>query len=179
MNEKDMIQLKESLTMPSDIADALLQNCAQPCKKRYRYSRYSRLCAALSAVFCIAAVSSTSLAAYNVYQEKQLAVFMDYDLTQEEIAAIGDCLSQIPDIASFRYVSGDQAWEEFQAAYLSDTPELVEQFTENPLANSFNYEVSVRMGADTQAVRDQISSLDGVRRITTIRELEQAGKSVE
>lgn len=174
MNEKDLMQMKESITMPTEMADALLQNCTRSHRKHYRYSRYSRICAALAAIFCIGAVGSTSLAAYNVYQEKQLAIFMDYDLTQEEIADLGKQLSQISDIASYHYVSGDEAWEEFKANYLADVPELANSFEQNPLVNSFNYQVSIRMGADTQAVRDQIGQLEGVRRITTIRELEDS-----
>lgn len=179
MNEKDLMHIKESLTMPSEIADTLLQCRAQPRRKHYRYSRYSKICAALAAIFCIGAIGSTSLAAYNIYQEKQLAVFMDYDLTQEEIANLGKQLSQISEIASYHYISGDEAWEEFKARYLDDTPELADSFDHNPLADSFNYRVSIRMGADTQAVRDQIGRIEGVRLITTIRELENSGDTIE
>lgn len=170
MNEKDMMQMKETITMPSELADTLLQNCSQSHRKHYRYSRYSKICASLAAVFCIAAISSTSYAAYNVYQEKQLAVFMDEDLTQEEIAALGDQLAQMPEIASCQYVSGSDAWDEFKTNYL--TEELAASFEENPLKDSDNYQISVRLGADTQAVRNKISGLDGVRHINTVRELE-------
>lgn len=170
MNEKDMTQMKEAITMPSEMADTLLQNCSKSRMKHYRYSRYSKICAAFAAAFCITAIGSTSYAAYNVYQEKQLAVFMDYNLTQEEKAALGDILAQMPELSSCRYISGDEAWEEFKAAYLSD--ETASAFTENPLKDSDNFEVSIRLGANTQAVRDEISQLDGVRHITTIRELE-------
>lgn len=179
MNEKDLMQMKESITMPAEMADALLQNCTRSHQKHYRYSRYSRICAVLAAVFCIGAVGSTSLAAYNVYQEKQLAIFMDYDLTQEKIADLGKQLSQISDIASYQYISGDEAWEEFKATYFDDAPELADSFVQNPLGNSFNYRVSIRMGADTQAVRNQIGQLEGVRLITTIRELENSGGIIE
>lgn len=179
MNEKDLMQMKESITMPPEMADALLQNCTRSRQKHYRYSRYSRICAVLAAIFCIGAVSSTSLAAYNVYQEKQLAIFMDYDLTQEEIADLGKELSRISDIASCHYISGDEAWGEFKAAFFDDTPELADSFAQNPLGDSFNYRVSIRMGADTQAVRDQISQIEGVRLITTIRELESSGGITE
>lgn len=178
MNEKDMTQLKESIILPSEMADTLLQNCTQSHRKHYRYSRYSKICAALAGILCLGAVGSTSFAAYNVYQEKQLAVFMDYDLTQEEITALGDELAQISGISSCRYVSGDEAWESFRSQYLSDVPELADAFTENPLASSFNYEVSVRINADTQAVRDQIGRLDGVRKITTVRDAEKM-KNIE
>lgn len=170
MNEKDMIQMKESITMPSEMADNLLQNCSQSHNKHYRYSRYTKICAAIAAVFCITAIGSTSYAAYNVYQEKQLAIFMYSGLTHEEKAALGDRLAQMPEISSCTYISGDEAWEEFKTSYLSD--DIASVFTENPLKDSDNYQVSVRLGADTQAIRDEISQIDGVRKITTIRELD-------
>ena len=173
MNEKDIIQIKDSMIMPSETADILLQNCTGRHRKHNRYSRCSRICAALLTLFCIGAVGSTSLAAYNIYQEKQLAVFMDCDLTQEEIAAVGEELSRIPEIAS-HYISGEDAWEEFKSTYLSGDPELEKMAASmgNPLIDSFNYRVSIRLGADTQAIRSKISRIEGVRMITTIRELE-------
>lgn len=193
MNQKDMLQIKKSLTMPLDMADALKKGCESHKKmsdrsfrpnslnRCPRSSRYRRLCAAAAALFCIFAVGSTSLA-YNVYQEKQLAVFMDAGLSQKEIDRIGQEIAGICEISdcqsvSLRYVSGDEAWEEFKAAYFTDEngeemTELTEGIGENPLADSFNYRVSVRMSADTQAVREQIAGLPGVRKVTTVREAE-------
>lgn len=179
MHEKDILQLKESIIIPSEMADTLLHNCSQPRRSYYRYSCYSRLCAALMSLLLITAAGSTSLAAYNTYQEKQLAVFIDHDLTQEEITAIGDELAKISDISSYRYVNGDQAWSEFKTAYFDDMPELAESFDKNPLADSNNYEVSIKLNANTQAVRDQISGIDGVRLITTIRDLKEAGGTMK
>ena len=183
MNEKDMLQIKTALTMPSEMADALSENCMRPSKRQIsRYGRRRRLCAA-AALLCICAVGSTSLA-YNIYQEKQLAVFMDADLSQKDIDRIGQEISGICEISdcqsvSLQYVSGDKAWEEFKAAYFTDEngeemTELTEAFSENPLADSFNYRVRVRMNADTQTVRDRISQLPGVRQVTTVREAERA-----
>ncbi len=185
MNEKDMLQIKTALTMPSEMADALSESCMRSSKRQVsRYGRCRRLCAAAAALLCICAVGSTSLA-YNIYQEKQLAVFMDADLSQDAIDRIGQEISGICEISdcqsvSVQYVSGDKAWEEFKAAYFTDEngeemTELTEAFSENPLADSFNYRVSVRMNADTQAVRDRISQLPGVRQVTTVREAERAG----
>ena len=196
MNEKNMIKIKESLAMPPEMADALQETvtargsrqCFSPrarsagstgCFDRSIHSsRYRRIRAA-AALFCIFAVSSTSLS-YNIYQEKQLAVFMDADLSQKEIDRIGQEIAGICEISdcqsiSLQYVSGDEAWEEFKAAYFTgengeEMTELTEGFGENPLADSFNYQVSVRMSADTQAVRDRISRLPGVRKVTTVRE---------
>ena len=177
MNEKEILQLKASLTMPSEMADALIESCESSEKRRIRYCRRRNLCAAAAAIFCILAAGSTSLA-YNVYQEKQLAVFMETDLSQAEIDYIGQKIAEIGEISSCRYISGDKAWEEFKAAYLTDDAgkemtDLTASFKENPLADSFNYRVSVRLNADTQAVRNQIGSLPGVRKITTVREAER------
>ena len=169
MNEKDMIQIKQSISMPPEMTDALIQNSAKSHRKHYRYSRYSKLCAALMSLLLIGA-------AYNVYQEKQLAVFMDVGITQEEIGTIGNELAQIPGIASYRFISAEEAWADFKAEYLGD---YADDFDENPLADSFNYEVSIWLGANTQQVREQISQLDGVRRVTTIREANELQKSVE
>ena len=104
---------------------------------------------------------------------------MDPELTQAQIESLGSELAKIGDISACQYISGDEAWAEFRAAYFSDSPEaeaLAAGFTENPLADSFNYKVSVRLGADTQAVRAQIGSLPGVRKITTVREAKQEMK---
>lgn len=195
MDEKMMIEIKEALTMPPKMADTLAKGCTargeRSCRSRHfsRYAhsngrhvhsiRYRWLCTAAAALFCIFAVGSTSLA-YNVYQEKQLAVFMDANLSQAEIDHIGQELIKISELSdcqslSVRYVSGDEAWEEFKAAYFTDEngeemTELTAGFEGNPLADSFNYQVSVRMTADTQAVRERIASLPGVRKVTTVRE---------
>lgn len=149
MNKKDMMQIKESLTMPVEVAEVLTKAVTSPVNhhegggshfsprthstaRRVHSARYRMLCAAAAALFCILAVGSTSLA-YNVYQEKQLAVFMDADLSQAEIDHIGQELAKISELSdcqslSVRYVSGDEAWEEFKAAYFTD--ENGEEMTE-------------------------------------------------
>lgn len=184
MNEKDMLKLKASLTMPSDMTDTLIKiNEYSPKQRgRTRSGRFRSLCAAAAAVFCLFAVGTTSLA-YNVYQEKQLAVFMEADLSREEIDHTGQEIARIEEISSCQYISGDEAWEAFKAAYLTDgdggeMTSLTAAFEENPLADSFNYRVSVRLNADTQAVREQIGRLPGVRKITTVREAEKSAGTI-
>ena len=184
--KEELLQLKTQITMPGKLADELTKACREgsenhqkssPNRRAVRQSgHYRRLVsAAAAALLCLCAVGSTSFA-YNTYQEKQLAVFMEPDLTQAEIEALGSKIAKIDDISSSQYISGNEAWAEFKAAYFSDSPEaeaLAADFTENPLADSFNYRVSVRLGADTQAVRIQIGKLPGVRKITTVREARQ------
>ncbi len=172
MNEKDMTQIKDAITMPSELADSLLHNCSRAQTKHLPCTRYSRLAMALIAAFAIMVTGSTSYAAYNVYQEKNLAVFMDASLSQAEIDRIGEELKQVSGITSCHFISGDEAWDAFREAYLND--DIADTFTENPLQDSFNYRLSVRLNADTQAIRDEISRIDGVRLIQNLSELKQS-----
>jgi len=174
MNKNDIMQIKNAVTLPDELADALVQSCAVPRRKRPAFSCRSRLAIALTAFFAILLSGSTSFA-YNVYQEKNLAVFMESGLSQAEIDHIGGQLSQIPGVSSCRFVSANEAWTEFSSAYLD--AELAASFTENPLADSFNYRLSVRLNADTQKVREAISRLDGVRLVQDFGELKEEKKT--
>ena len=92
-------------------------------------------------------------------------------MSQAEIDRIGGQLAQIPGVSSCRFVSGDEAWNEFSSKYL-DT-ELTAAFTENPLKDSFNYRLGVRLDADTEKVREEIAQLAGVRLVQNLEELKE------
>lgn len=173
MNKNDMIQIKDAITIPPELADTLLHNCTASQTKLFPYTYYSRLAMALIAAFAVMITGTTSYAAYNVYQEKNLAVFMEISLSQTEIEQIGEELSQIPGISSCHFVSGDEAWNEFRTTYLDDVDGLADAFSENPLKDSFNYRLSVRLNADTQAIRDKISRIEGVRLVQDLSELKE------
>ena len=71
-----------------------------------------------------------------------ITVFFDEDATDEQKQEIGQQLEEHEGVADVRYVSADEAWEEFQKEYFGDNPELAEGFKDdNPLASSDNYEV--------------------------------------
>lgn len=170
MNKNNILQLKNAITMPEELADTLTQNCTTQRMKRPFYARYSRTAAVLIAAFAIL-ISGTTSFAYNIYQEKNLAVFMENGLSQAEIDRIGEQLSQIPGVSSCRFVSGDEAWNEFSSKYLD--AELTVTFTENPLKNSFNYRLGIRLDANTEKVREEIAQLAGVRLIQNLEELKE------
>lgn len=170
MNKKDILQMKNAIIMPAGLTDTLTQSCTAHRTKRPFYARYSKTAAVLIAVFAIL-ISSTTSFAYNIYQEKNLAVFMESNLPQTEIDRIGGQLSQIPGVSSCRFISGDEAWNEFSNKYLD--AELTATFTENPLKDSFNYRLSVRLDADTEKVREEITKLAGVRLVQNLEELKE------
>ena len=71
-----------------------------------------------------------------------ITVFFEEDATDEQKQEIGQQLEEHEGVAEVRYVSADEAWEEFQKEYFGDNPELAEGFKDdNPLASSDNYEV--------------------------------------
>ena len=170
MNRTDMLQMKNAIIMPAGLADTLTQNCTAHRTKRPFSTRYSRTAAILIATFAIL-ISGTTSFAYNIYQENNLAIFMESGLSQAEIDRIGEQLSQISGVSSCRFISGDEAWHEFCSAYLD--AELAATFTENPLADSFNYRIGVRLDADTEKVREEIAQLAGVRLVQNLEELKE------
>lgn len=176
MREEELRQMKEEIRLPPQMAESLVQNCMEDGRGRagrghFLYSRYARMCCVLLPVFILISIGSTSLAAYEIYQERQLTVFMESSLTAEEIDAIGEELRKNPAVTSCQFVSGEQAWEEFKDRYFEENEELAEGFTDNPLADSFNYRIKVRFNSNVTKVRQQILQIDGVRRVSTIRDL--------
>ena len=90
-----------------------------------------------------------------------ITVFFDEDATDEQKEEIGEQLENHEGVAEVRYVSADEAWEEFQKEYFGDNPELAEGFKDdNPLASSDNYEVYMEtMDNDDQSLVARSRSL--------------------
>ncbi len=171
MNHNDMLQLKNTITMPDALTEELVQGCARPHKDRVRHTRarLSRLAAPIIAVFVLLLSGTTSLA-YNIYQEYTLAVFWDGDLSAGDIDHLGQTLAGIEGVTSCRFISGDEAWAEFSASYLD--ADTAASFTENPLADSGNYRLSISLQADTNEIRAKIAELSGVRKVQNLKEMD-------
>lgn len=165
MDETRLNELVKNITMPSQMADELLENCTRQKPAHSSLLKRSKLAAAAIAIALLTGVSTTSYAAYNLYQLKNVDVFFETDISEEQFDDIGKALSAMDGIYSFRYVSADEAWDTFKADYL-DELSLGDQFTENPLKDSASYRVVIRLDADTEQVREQISELEGVRKIS-------------
>ena len=74
-----------------------------------------------------------------------ITVFFDEDATDAQKKEIGEQLEEHEGVAEVKYVSAEEAWEEFQKEYFGDNPELAEGFKDdNPLASSDNYEVYMK-----------------------------------
>lgn len=173
MMEKDFNHAVTAITMPEEMAGQLLENCRNARHSKNLLFRYSRLIAAALIAVLSVSVCSTSYAAYNLYQTRNLKVFFEYDISQEKLENIGKEINAIPGVYSIRFESADEAWTNFQKEYLSEG--MYDLFPENPLKNSFNYHITLKLDADTEEIKEQIGQLDGVRRINDLNELKEIG----
>ncbi len=167
-NEKAFIDTIQNLTMPEQMAETLAKNCINSKHTGNFLFRYSKLAVAAIMVLLLTAVGTTSHAAYQLYQIKNVNVFFDSDITKERLNAIGEELNSMEGVYSVRFVSSDEAWNTFCRNYLTD--DLAAQFTENPLADSFSYHVIIELGADDEKIAEQISKLEGVRHVSNLKE---------
>lgn len=169
--EKELSDAVTALAMPGAMADELLENCVHARHSRNILFRHSKLIAAALLIVLSTTLCTTTYAAYDLYQTKNLAVFFDYNISQAEIDAIGKEIRALPGVSSIRFESADEAWASFRETYLTD--ELAGMFEENPLKDSFNYRVTVKLDADTKEIRGRIEQICGVRRVNDLSEMKQ------
>lgn len=95
-----------------------------------------------------------------------IVVLFEEDATDKQVKKIGNKLEKFDGVLEVKYVSAEEAWDEFQKSYLGDNPELAEGFKDdNPLANSDNYEVYLETVERQDAVVEYAEGLEGVRKV--------------
>ena len=93
-----------------------------------------------------------------------ITVFFDEEATDEQIQKIGEELKARDDVSEVKYISAEQAWEDFQKDYFGANPELAEGFKDdNPLANSDNYEVYMKTTDNSQDLIARSKSLSSTQ----------------
>lgn len=128
--------------------------------------RYTKLVPA--AVCMLLILTAAGMTARAVYVNRHLNVFFEKNVTTEQLHDIEKELMQMEGIVSCRYVDADTAWKTFGEDYL--TPELMESFEENPLADSANFKVGISLDADAEQMKARIGELDGVRLVSGLWE---------
>lgn len=92
-----------------------------------------------------------------------ITVFFNEGTSEEQIQAVGDDLKQQDGVLRVEYVSGEQAWEEFQEDYFAGNEDAAEGFADdNPLINSNHYEVYMSDVSKQQDIVEHAQSLEGV-----------------
>lgn len=121
-----------------------------------------------AAVCMLLILAMAGMTARAVYVNRHLNVFFEKDITTEQLHDIEKELMQMEGIVSCRYIDADTAWKTFGEDYL--TPELMESFEENPLADSASFKVGISLDADAEQMKARIGELDGVRLVSGLWE---------
>ncbi|MBO6282620.1 MAG: permease-like cell division protein FtsX [Pseudobutyrivibrio sp.] len=95
-----------------------------------------------------------------------VTVFFNEGTSKARIEEIGKEISKRPEVASYDYISAEQAWEDYQKEYFGDNPALAAGFADdNPLANSANYEIYLSDVSMQSTLVSFLEGLDGVRQV--------------
>lgn len=91
-----------------------------------------------------------------------ITVFFDEGISAERMQEIGTIITSHSAVSRADFVSADEAWESFKTEYLG---EYADGFTENPLANSANYEIYLKDVSRQPELVAYLEGIDGVRQV--------------
>ena len=95
-------------------------------------------------------------------QGVSVTVFFDAGLEDSRIQEIGEMIARRTEVSNVHFVSAEEAWESFKTEYLG---EYSDGFTENPLADSANYQIYLNDVSMQSALVTYLESISGVRQV--------------
>lgn len=95
-----------------------------------------------------------------------ITVFFNEDMSEDDIQKIGDEIRARDEVKEAKYVSAEEAWENFKKEYFKGVEDLAEGFADdNPLAGSASYEIYLK---DIDMQDDMVvwlGTVQGIRKI--------------
>ena len=98
----------------------------------------------------------------NAEQGVSVTVFFQEGLEDSRIQEIGEMIARRTEVSNVHFVSAEEAWESFKTDYLGD---YADGFTENPLADSANYQIYLSDVSMQPALVTYLESIEGVRKV--------------
>ena len=117
-------------------------------------------CLLLFGIF-FAIVANFSNILKTVQEGVAITVFFDEGLEDTKIAQIGEMIAKREEVRDMNFVSADEAWESFKP----DLGEYAEGITENPLADSANYEIYLNDISQQSSLVEYLESVEGIRSV--------------
>lgn len=106
---------------------------------------------------------------YMVQKAEQgvaITVFFEEGTSDEQIKAVGEALKKEEGVHKVNYVTGEEAWEEFQKDYFKGSEDAAEGFADdNPLVNSNHYEVYMSDVSKQQQIVEDAQKMEGVKNV--------------
>lgn len=94
-----------------------------------------------------------------------ITVFFDEGVTEDQIQEIGQQVAKRSEVREMVFVSAEEAWESFKEVYFEGNEEYAEGFTENPLANSANYEIYLKDISQQSTLVKYLQTIEEVREV--------------
>ena len=94
-----------------------------------------------------------------------ITVFFNEGTSDTRIQEIGEDIKKRTEVKEIRFVSEEEAWEEFKEIYFEGNEEYAAGFSDNPLANSANYEIYLKDISQQTGLATYLESIDGVREV--------------
>ena len=94
-----------------------------------------------------------------------ITVFFDEGISESRIQDIGEEVKKRTEVREIVYVSAEEAWESFKVDYFKGNEEFAEGFSDNPLANSANFEIYLKDVSKQSGLVKYLESIDGVREV--------------
>lgn len=102
----------------------------------------------------------------NAEKGVSVTVYFDNNATQDEIDDIGTAISKRPEVRSYKFVSADEAWSEFQKSYFGKHKDAADSFADdNPLKDMANYEIYLKDVSKQSALVSFLEKQAGVREV--------------
>ena len=115
----------------------------------------------------------------NIEESLPILVYFEKDTKQKQIDKIGKELEKHEDISEVKYVSAEEAWENFKPVYFGEDAEAMTGFEEdNPLADSDHYEVYMKSVDKQDTLVKYASGLKGVRKVDASAKAAEALKNI-
>lgn len=92
-----------------------------------------------------------------------VTVFFDEGISESRIYDIGEDIKQRTEVKEITFVSAEEAWDSFKDIYFEGNEEYAMGFTENPLANSANYEIYLNDISQQSSLVNYLEKIEGVR----------------
>lgn len=102
----------------------------------------------------------------DVESDVAITVFFEEGTSQESIDYVGYLIASREEVATFNYISADEAWEEYKEIYFEGDEEAAAAFSgDNPLAEESNYEIYMVDIEDQTTLVEYLEGLENVRKV--------------
>ena len=104
-----------------------------------------------------------------------ITVFFDEEATDEQIQKIGEELKARDDVSEVKYISAEQAWENFKDKYFQGSDAAEGFKDDNPLVNSSNYHVYLNQ---IEKQTELVNYIQGLEHVRDVEQSEQAANTL-